>query len=46
MWAVDYPYQPTAPAVAFMDGVQVSDADRHQLYHGNAERLFHISPAA
>jgi 5-carboxyvanillate decarboxylase len=45
MWAVDYPYQPTAPAVAFMDGVQVSDAERHQLYHGNAERLFHIAPA-
>jgi 5-carboxyvanillate decarboxylase len=45
MWAVDYPYQPTAPAVAFMDGVQVSDAERHQLYHGNAERLFHIEPA-
>ncbi|HXR51410.1 MAG TPA: amidohydrolase family protein [Steroidobacteraceae bacterium] len=45
MWAVDYPYQPTTPAVAFMDGVQVSESERHQLYHGNAERLFHIAPA-
>ena len=42
LWAIDYPYQPSAPAVAFMDGVDVSDAQRHQLYHGNAERLFHI----
>jgi 2,3-dihydroxybenzoate decarboxylase/5-carboxyvanillate decarboxylase len=46
LWAIDYPYQPTAPAVAFMDGVQVSDAERHQLYHGNAERLFHIPPVS
>lgn len=42
MWAIDYPYQPTAPAVSFMDGVEVSDADRHKLYHQNAERIFHI----
>jgi 2,3-dihydroxybenzoate decarboxylase/5-carboxyvanillate decarboxylase len=42
MWAIDYPYQPTAPAVAFMDGVEVSAADRHKLYHQNAERVFHI----
>lgn len=44
MWAIDYPYQPTAPAVAFMDGVDVTDAQRHALYHGNAERVFHIKP--
>ena len=44
LWAIDYPYQPSAPAVAFMDGVAVTDAQRHQLYHGNAERVFHIAP--
>ena len=44
MWAIDYPYQPSAPAVAFMDGVDVTDAQRHALYHGNAERVFHIKP--
>jgi 5-carboxyvanillate decarboxylase len=44
LWAIDYPYQPTAPAVAFMDSVIVTDAERHALYHGNAERVFHIKP--
>jgi 5-carboxyvanillate decarboxylase len=46
MWAIDYPYQPSAPAVAFMDSVDVTDEQRHQLYHGNAERVFHIPVAA
>jgi 2,3-dihydroxybenzoate decarboxylase/5-carboxyvanillate decarboxylase len=44
LWAIDYPYQPSQPAVAFMDSVVVSDDDRHKLYHGNAERVFHIAP--
>jgi 5-carboxyvanillate decarboxylase len=44
LWAIDYPYQPSAPAVAFMDSAPVSDADREKLYHGNAERIFHIPP--
>ncbi len=43
MWAIDHPYQPTAPAVAFMDAAPVSNAERHALYHGNAERVFHIA---
>jgi len=42
LWAIDYPYQPTAPAVAFMDSAPVTEADREKLYHGNAERIFHI----
>ena len=45
MWAIDYPYQPSEPAVAFMDSAAVSDTQRHQLYHANAERLFHIPPS-
>lgn len=44
LWAVDYPYQPTAPAVAWMDAAPVSDTVREKLYHGNAERIFHIPP--
>ena len=44
MWAIDYPYQPMPPAVEFMDAAPVSEAERHQLYHGNAERIFHIKP--
>jgi 5-carboxyvanillate decarboxylase len=42
MWAIDYPYQPSAPAVAWMDAAPVSEATRAKLYHGNAERIFHI----
>jgi 2,3-dihydroxybenzoate decarboxylase/5-carboxyvanillate decarboxylase len=42
MWAIDYPYQPSAPAVAFMDSAPVSDAEKAKLYHQNAERVFHI----
>jgi 5-carboxyvanillate decarboxylase len=45
LWAIDYPYQPSAPAVAFMDSAPVSGAEREKLYHGNAERIFHIKPA-
>jgi 2,3-dihydroxybenzoate decarboxylase/5-carboxyvanillate decarboxylase len=42
LWAIDYPYQPTKPAVEFMDSAPVSEAERAKLYHKNAERVFHI----
>ncbi len=42
MWAIDYPYQPTAPAVAWMDRTPLSDADKAKVYGGNAERIFRI----
>jgi 5-carboxyvanillate decarboxylase len=42
LWAIDYPYQPTTPAVEFMDSAPVTDEQRELLYHGNAERVFHI----
>jgi 5-carboxyvanillate decarboxylase len=42
MWAIDYPYQPTTPAVAFIESAPISDADKHKVAHGNAERIFHI----
>lgn len=44
LWAIDYPYQPQKPAVDFMDAAPVTEAERHALYHGNAERIFHIAP--
>lgn len=43
MWAIDYPYQPTTPAVAFMDTAPISEADRARIYYGNAERVFHLN---
>jgi 5-carboxyvanillate decarboxylase len=46
LWAIDYPYQPTTPAVKFMDSAPVSEAEREKLYHGNAERVFHIAAGA
>jgi 5-carboxyvanillate decarboxylase len=42
LWAIDYPYQPTTPAVEFMDSAPLSDADKANVYHKNAERIFHI----
>ncbi len=42
IWAIDYPYQPSAPAVAFMDSAPISDEDKAKIYHRNAERVFHI----
>ena len=45
LWAIDYPYQPTKPAVEFMDLAPVTDQERRKLYHENAERIFHIAPA-
>ena len=45
MWAVDYPYQPTEPAVRFMDEAPLSDEDKAKVYGGNAERIFKIAAA-
>lgn len=43
MWAIDYPYQPTAPAVAFLESAPLSDKEREQVAYRNAERTFRIS---
>ncbi|MBO0685873.1 MAG: amidohydrolase [Candidatus Dormibacteraeota bacterium] len=45
LWAIDYPYQPSAPSVAFMDSAPISDQDKAKVYAGNAERVFHIKAA-
>lgn len=42
MWAIDYPYQPTAPAVAFLESAGLSTGDLERIAHGNAERIFGI----
>jgi 2,3-dihydroxybenzoate decarboxylase/5-carboxyvanillate decarboxylase len=43
LWAIDYPYQVSPPAVAWMNSADISEEDRHKIFHGNAERLFHIA---
>jgi 2,3-dihydroxybenzoate decarboxylase/5-carboxyvanillate decarboxylase len=46
MWAIDYPYQPSEPAVKFIDDAPLSDEERALICHKNAERIFKIAPAA
>lgn len=43
MWAIDYPYQPTTPAVQFLDNAPISAADREKIYFRNAEQVFRIA---
>jgi 5-carboxyvanillate decarboxylase len=43
MWAIDYPYQPTAPAVKFLESALISDHERAQIAFRNAERVFRIT---
>jgi len=42
MWAIDYPYQPSAPAVAFLESAPLAAADLQRVAHANAERIFRI----
>lgn len=44
MWAIDYPYQPTAPAVDFIDSAPLTPEERSLICHRNAERIFGIPP--
>ena len=44
MWAIDYPYQPTSPAVAFIENAPLSVTERSKIAHSNAERIFKIAP--
>jgi predicted TIM-barrel fold metal-dependent hydrolase len=40
MWAIDYAFQPTAPAVEFLESAPLSDGERERVAHANAERIF------
>jgi 2,3-dihydroxybenzoate decarboxylase len=42
MFAVDYPYESTAQAVAFLDSAPLADHDRARISHLNAERLLRL----
>ena len=39
MLATDYPYEEMGECLAFLDGLDMSDAERAQLYQGNATEL-------
>lgn len=43
MWAVDYPYESSRDAVAFIDGANLTADQRASIFHRNAERHFHLS---
>jgi 5-carboxyvanillate decarboxylase len=43
MWAIDYPYQNTPGSVSFIENARLSDSEREQVAHRNAERIFRIS---
>ena len=46
MFAIDWPFQPSKPAVTFMDRAQISDSDKTKIYYANAERVFRIKTSA
>ena len=45
MWAIDYPYEESAPATRFMNEAPIPDADKEKIFHLNAERLFRLPTA-
>ncbi|UOE50963.1 amidohydrolase family protein [Mucilaginibacter sp. SMC90] len=42
MFSADYPYAPMDAARKFLDQLPVSEADRHLIAHGNAEKLLNL----
>jgi len=46
MFAVDYPFQDSAEALAGLRCADLAPAERQAVMHGNAERVFGISPGA
>jgi 2,3-dihydroxybenzoate decarboxylase len=42
MFAVDYPYESTAEAVAFLDSAPLAAQDRARVAHANAERILRL----
>lgn len=46
LFGADYPFEDTATATAFLAGAPISEADRAQISHRNAERLLRLPPPA
>lgn len=45
MFAIDYPYEDSAPATAFLRDADLTDTQRAKISHRNAERLLRLPPA-
>jgi 2,3-dihydroxybenzoate decarboxylase len=45
LFAIDYPYEPMAPATAWLEGAPISEIDRRKIAHQNARALFRLPPA-
>jgi predicted TIM-barrel fold metal-dependent hydrolase len=43
MWAVDYPYESSRDAAAFIERAKLTEDQRARIFHRNAERLFHLA---
>jgi predicted TIM-barrel fold metal-dependent hydrolase len=39
LWAIDWPYEANSIGMAFWNKIDLSEADREKIAHGNAERL-------
>lgn len=46
MFAIDYPYQESMEAAQFMQTAPLPPEHMEKMTHGNAERIFHITPLA
>ena len=42
LFGSDYPYEDLKEATQFLEGLPISDSDKHKISHGNAERLFSL----
>jgi len=42
LWAIDWPYEANRTGMAFWNNINLSDADREKMAHGNAERLLRL----
>lgn len=43
MWAIDYPYENSRDAVAFIEKASLTGMQRASIFHRNAERLFKLT---
>jgi 2,3-dihydroxybenzoate decarboxylase len=42
MFAVDYPYNDSAEAVAFVRSAPISEGEKEKILHANADRLLRL----